>query len=130
MSKVINHISHGMGPARDGVKGTIATTARGKAVHEIAVHDAMRTRSAAGDALGGTHKSYLDSLTGATVPGASTTAPGWGSGTVRSGNPMAHAPAGKTLRQVPVHPSQSKGAAHDQQLAELGRAILREAVKN
>jgi hypothetical protein len=43
---------------------------------------------------------------------------------------MAHAPASKNVRPVKVHPSQSKGADHDQQLADLGRAILAQAVRN
>jgi hypothetical protein len=73
--------------------------------------------------------SYLDSLTGATVPGSVKSAPGWGNATVRSGNPTVHAPASKRLRPVPVHPNMSKGADHDQMLHDLGASILNEAVK-
>jgi hypothetical protein len=124
----INHISHGLGDHVTGHHGTnIAQNGAPKKVTAIEVHSGMRTKSAAGDAYGGQHKSALDALTGATVPAGRVTAPGWGSGTVRSGDPTAHAPASKNVRPVPVHPSQSRGADKDNAMHELGRAILEQA---
>lgn len=130
--KIVDHISHGMGPAREGHDGgNIARTSGPKKFHAVEVHPAMKTKSQSGqDALSGHHASALDSLSGATVPAGRVTAPGWGQGTVRSGNPMAHAPASKNVKPVKVHPSQSKGADHDEQLADLGRAILAQAARN
>ncbi len=129
--KIVNHLSHGMGDAVKGHHGSnVAQDGAPKRLHAIEVHPGMRTKSQSGaDALSGHHASALDSMSGATVPAGKITAPGWGQGTVRSGNPMAHAPASKNVRPVKVHPSQSKGAAHDDQLAELGRAILAQAVR-
>ncbi len=132
MAKVINHISHGMGPARDGHDGgNTARTSGPKKVHAVAVHDGMKTKIQSGaDALSGHHASAIDSLSGATVSPANMTAPGWGNGTVRSGNPLAHPPGSKNVKPVKVHPSMSKGSDHDEQLAELGRAVLAQAVRN
>ncbi len=126
------HVSHGHGPARDGHDGgNIARTSGPKKVHAVEVHSAMRTKSQSGaDALSGHHASAIDAMSGATVPAGKITAPGWGNASARTGNPMAHAPASKNVKPVKVHPSQTKGAAHDDQLAELGRAILAQAVRN
>ena len=97
------------------------------------VHGGM-TRQVQGAPItgGGWHKSYLDSLSGATVPDArNTAAAGWDSGgNLRSGNPMSHAPASKQTKRAPIHPSMSKGADHDQMLADLGEAVLKSAVRN
>lgn len=80
---------------------------------------------------GGSHKSYLDSLSGAIVPDArNTSVPGWGNETARAGNPMVHPPASKQLKPVAVHPSMSRGADHDKMLADLGAAVLASAVRN
>lgn len=81
---------------------------------------------------GGSNRSYLDSLSGTVVPDArNTAAAGWDTGgNVRSGNPMVHAPAGKNLKPVKIHPSMSKGADHDKMLSDLGAAVLRSAVAN
>jgi hypothetical protein len=132
--KKINHISHGLGEHVVGhsVPGNLARDGAPKKVHAIAVHDGMRTKSQSGaDALSGHHASALDSLSGATVPaGRVASVPGWGNGAVRSGNPLAHAPASKNVKRTPVHPSMSRGADHDNMLHELGQSVLREAVKN
>jgi hypothetical protein len=131
MTKVINHISHGLGDHVTGHThpGNIARDGAPKKVHEIAVHDGMRTKSKSGaDALSGHHASALDSMSGATVPAArNMSAPGWGQGSVRTGNPLAHPPGSKNTRRAPVHPSMSKGADHDNALHELGQAVLRQA---
>ena len=97
----------------------------------VTVHGGM-TRQQNGVALvgGGHDKSYLDSLSGATVPGPVRSAPGWGNATARSGNPMVHPPGSKRTQAVRVHPNMSKGPAHDQMLADLGASILNEAVRN
>lgn len=94
------------------------------------VHGQMHRNVGGKPVIGSGHDaSYLDSLSGATVPGDVKSAPGWGNGTVRTGNPTAIAPASKRLRPVAVHPNMSKGPAHDQMLADLGASILNEAVK-
>jgi hypothetical protein len=130
--KVISHLSHGMGDAVKGHHGSnIAQDGTPKRLHAVAVHDGMKTKSQSGqDALSGHHASALDAMSGATVPAGKVTAPGWGNASARTGNPMAHAPASKNVKPVRVHPSQTKGADHDQQLADLGRAILAQAVRN
>ncbi len=136
MRKVINHISHGLGDHVTGNRGgTLGRNGAPKKIAPIMVHPGMVTRTASsGDAYSGQHKSALDSLTGATVPTGRGTAsaPGWGQGTVRSGNPMAHAPASKNLRPVAIKPGmRSRTSNHtDDQLAELGRAVLAQAVTN
>jgi len=138
-SKIISHMSHGLGDSGgDTHPGNIARDSRNGPKHATAkpvmVHDGMRTRSAAGEAYSGQHKSALDALTGATVPTGSgmASAPGWGNGSVRSGDPTAHAPASKVLKPVaitPGHRSRTSKMDHEQ-LAELGRAILAQAVSN
>lgn len=134
MKKVISHISHGLGDHCTGraVPGCLPRDGAPKKVTAIEVNPGMRaTPKSGGDALSGHHASAIDALSGATVPeGGNRTAPGWGSGTVRSGNPTAHAPGSKNTKAVPIHPSMSRGAAHDEQLAELGRAVLAQAVRN
>jgi len=132
MTKVINHISHGLGDHVTGhAHSDMARDGAPKKVHAIAVHDGMKTKSQSGaDALSGHHASALDSHSGATVPGAVKSAPGWGNGAVRTGNPMAHAPASKNTRRTPVHPSMSRGADADDMMHQLGEAIMREAVSN
>lgn len=77
---------------------------------------------------GGSSRAYLDSMSGATVqPGKGTmSAPGWSNGTVRSGNPMVHAPASKVLTPPAVHPSMKDQTTDN--LQELGRAVLAQAV--
>jgi hypothetical protein len=128
----INHISHGLGPAHTGHAepgGNIARDARGKRVHAIEVHWGMVTRAKSGDALGGDHKSALDAVSGnVVVPGAVTTAPGYGNAGVQSGHPFAKPPASKNLKPVaPSFGQRSRTAPHS---AELGAAILAQAVKN
>jgi hypothetical protein len=133
MTKIISHISHGLGDHATGhAQSDLARDGAPKKVHAIAVHDGMRTKSKSGaNALSGHHASALDSLSGATVPATrNMSAPGWGQGTVRTGNPLAHPPGSKNTKRAAIHPSMSKGAAHDDMLHELGQSILRNAVKN
>lgn len=81
--------------------------------------------------VGGNHISYLDSMSGATVTGAPKTAPGWGSGTERSGHPFAAAPASKVVRPVETSFGQRSRVNEDQKkqmLGKLGHEILREAL--
>jgi len=132
MSKVVNHISHGLG---DHVTGhhrpNVAQDGAPKKIHAIEVAHGMRTKSQSGaDALSGHHASAIDSLTGATVPErGSNTQPGWGAGTVRTGNPLVHPPGSKNLRSVAVHPKMTRGADAHNKMRELGRAILDEATR-
>ena len=130
----VNHMSHGLGPHIRGHDrpGELPRDGKGKLNRPVPVHGGI-TRQVQGQPVtgGGSHKSYLDSLSGATVPDArNTAAAGWGNGSMRSGNPMAHAPASKQTRRVPIHPAMSKGADHDQMLADLGEAVLKSAVRN
>ena len=126
-----HHDSHGFGPVREGraVPGNIARDGAPKRVHDINVHPGMVTRSKSGDALGGDHKSALDAVSGnVVVPGAVTTAPGYGNAGVQSGHPFAKPPASKNLKPVaPSFGQRSRTAPHS---AELGAAILAQAVKN
>lgn len=133
MKKVVNHYSHGMGDAIKGRPGSDITRMAPKRLHEIEVAHGMQTATnSGGTAYGGDHKSALDSVSGNVVvpERGNRTAPGWGDASVRSGHPFAKPPASKNLRPVAVHPSQSRGANHDAQLQELGRAILDQAVRN
>ena len=130
MAKV-SHISHGLGPVHTGHEspGDIARDGAPKRIHEINVHSGMVTRSKSGDALGGDHKSALDAVSGnVVVPGAVTTAPGYGNAGVQSGHPFAKPPASKNLK--PVQPSFGQRSRTRPHSAELGAAILAEAVKN
>ena len=108
-----HHQSHGQGDAVRGhaVKGNIARDGKAKRVTAVAIHGGMVKHTADGNfrAFGGHDASYLDSLIGATVGGDVKSAPGWGNGSVRTGNPTAIAPAGKRLRPVAVHPNMTKG---------------------
>lgn len=131
MAKVVHHISHGLGPARTGHSepGNIARNAGPKKVHAIEVHPGMVTRSKRGDAYGGDHKSAIDAVSGnVVVPGAVTTSPGYGNVGVQSGHPFAKPPASKNLK--PVQPSFGQRSRTKPHSAELGAAILAEAVKN
>jgi hypothetical protein len=96
------------------------------------VHGGM-TRQVNGQPItgGGHDASALDSLSGATVPlTRGVASPGWGNSTVRNGSQTVHPPASKQLKPVGIHPSMSKGAAHDQMLADLGASILSEAARS
>ncbi len=128
----INHVSHGLGPTHTGhaVPGNLARDGAPKRVHSIEVHPGMQTRSKSGaDVLSGHEASAIDALSGATVvPGAVTTAPGYGNAGVQSGHPFAKPPGAKNLK--PAQPSfgqRSRTAPHS---AELGAAILAQARKN
>jgi hypothetical protein len=131
MAKIAHHDSHGFGPVRTGheTPGNIARDGAPKRVHAINVHDGMRTRAKSGDALGGDHKSAIDAVSGnVVVPGAVTTSPGYGNTGVQSGHPFAKPPASKNIKPVAVSFGQrSRTKPHS---AELGAAILAEAVKN
>lgn len=95
------------------------------------VHGQMHRNVDGKPVIGSGHDaSYLDSLTGATVPGDVKSAPGWGNSTVRSGNPTVHPPGSKNLKQVRIHPSMSRGAGHDQVLRDLGESCLAQAFAN
>jgi hypothetical protein len=132
MKTVISHYSHGMGDAIKGRPGSGITRMAPKKLHQIEVAHGMQTKAASGaTAYGADHRSGLDSVSGATVvPGVVKAQPGYGNAGLQSGHPFARPPGSKNVRAVPVHPSQSKGAEHDQQLADLGGAILAQAVRN
>lgn len=144
-----NHDSHGFGPAREGyitTPGNIARTGGPKKVHSVKVHGGMSTLSKSGAvALGGNHKSAIDSLTGqATVPGSIKSTPGYGNAGVQSGHPFAKAPGAKRLAPVRAAfgmrgPRDSNRMAEldravfpkgSTDLEELGRAVLAQAIKN
>jgi hypothetical protein len=113
-----------------GVKGNIARDGAPKRMHPVSVHNAMSKVTKDGSvALGGDHASAIDSLTGGVVvPGAAKSAPGWGNGDVRSGNPMARPPASKNLKPVQATPGmRSRTSKHD---PLIGAAILASALCN
>lgn len=123
-----HHASHGHGDHMTGhaVPGNIARDGAPKRAHVVPIHGGMAKQTDSGAvAFGGDHATALDSVSGRTVPaGRSVATPGWGNGTARSGNPMLHEPGSKNVKPVAVHPNMTRGANHDQMLAELGRAVL------
>ena len=95
-----NHFSHGLGEHVTGHHGTnVAQNGAPKKVTAVEIHSGMRTKSANGDAYSGQHKSALDSLSGATVPAASVTSPGWGNGQCAAAIRQRTRPAGKFSRR-------------------------------
>ena len=127
MNKNIHsHFSHGLGDAITGHThpGNIARDGAPKRMHSIAVHDGMTKQTKGGIvATGGDHASALDSLSGlAVVPGAITTAPGYGNSGVQSGHPLAKPPGAKNLRPVATSFGQRS------RVNELGTAIKAEAL--
>ena len=92
----INHISHGLGPAHTGHavprQHRPRRRAETRARNQRALGHGHASKS--GDALGGDHKSALDAVSGnVVVPGAVTTAPGYGNAGVQAGHPFAKPPA-------------------------------------
>ncbi|MGH6670750.1 MAG: hypothetical protein ACRECV_02095 [Xanthobacteraceae bacterium] len=72
--------------------------------------------------------SYLDSMTGTVVPGTPKTAPGWGSGNVRTGNPLVKAPGPKIKQErVPLSFGMKPRTDDQKIMHELGEAILEQA---
>jgi hypothetical protein len=131
---MVSHVSHGQGDHATGHAGkNIATDGAAKHLHPVMVHGGMETRTKGGAvALGGSHKSALDSLSGAaTVPGAVTTAPGFGNAGVQSGHPFAKAPGSKNLRPVaPAFGMRSRGPNPDSAMHAIGEAMIAEAFAN
>jgi hypothetical protein len=125
-----HHASHGLGDHVEGhaVKGNIARDGAPKRVHDIKVHGGMVKHTADGSfrAFAGDDASYLDSISGASVPAArNTSTPGYGNAGVQSGHPFAKPPGGKNLKPVP--PSfgmRSRSAAPNTDMHALGAAIL------
>ena len=108
MNKNIHsHFSHGLGDAITGHThpGNIARDGAPKRMHSIAVHDGMTKQTKGGIvATGGDHASALDSLSGlAVVPGAITTAPGYGNSGVQSDIRSRSRPAQKISAPSPRH---------------------------
>jgi hypothetical protein len=95
------HIGEHMQPRR---AGNIALSCGKHKGGDVMVHPGM-VRQVDGRTVIGGHAATL--FDGATVPAGKGTAavPGWGNGSVRSGNPMAHAPASKRLQPVQTHPN-------------------------
>jgi hypothetical protein len=108
-----------------GVKGNIARDGAPKRMHPVSIHNGMTERQQTLQGMG--HATALDSLSGQTVtPGKTNSVPGWGNGGLRSGNPMAHAPASKNLKPVAVTPGmRSRTSQHD---PAIGAAILASAL--
>jgi hypothetical protein len=124
-----NHDSHGLGPVRTGhAHSDMARDGAPKFVHSVRVHGGMNKVSQSGIVgLGGNHASAIDAVTGATVvPGAVKSTPGYGNSGVHSGHPFAKAPG--TKRLAPVRPAFGMKCADN--LEELGRAVLAQAIKN
>jgi len=106
-----------------------------------AIHGGM-TRQIDGAPVtgGGSHKSYLDSLSGAVVPSgmfgkaANESTPAWGNSGRKEGNPTNFEagllPGSKVTPPARIHPSMSKGADHEQMLRDLGESVLRESFAN
>jgi len=108
---------------QDRRAGNIALeSTRHKGSDAVMVHSGMSKKSESGAVgLSGHHASALDAMSGAVVPAGKTAAtPGWGNGSVRSGNPMAHAPAGKNLKPVQTYPGHRSRVNGD----GLGAAIM------
>lgn len=110
---------------RDGGKPKTAFDPR-----NIRPHDGMTTQSKGGEALGGDHKSALDSLSGqAVVPGQVKSTPGFGNAGLRQdGNPLAKPPQLKRLAEVkPAFGMRSRTSPAN---TDIGRAVLGQALAN
>lgn len=125
----VSHLSHGLGDHARGhaVPGVLGRDGAPKLVRIVPVSGGMQTRTKTGAiALGGTHKSAIDSLSGQTiVPGAPVQATGYNP-TAQSGNPLAKPPGSKTVLPVaPAFGMHNRAGDHD--LHAIGQEILREA---
>lgn len=82
--------------------GMARRSTTGKHIRPVEVHGAMVSQSEKmGAALGGDHKSYLDSVSGTIVPGTVTATPGYGNSGLTSGHPFERPPASKRPLYTP-----------------------------
>jgi hypothetical protein len=124
-----SHMSHGLGDHATGHAGkTIATDGAPKRVVPVAIHPGMTTQTkSGGEALGGDHKSAVDSLSGlVTVPGKH--------GAEAVAHPLVAPPVAKRLAPVaPVPGMRSRTNADCETYADKqrhGADCLASAVKN
>jgi hypothetical protein len=125
-----SHMSHGLGDHADGhaVAGNIARDGSPKRVVPVAIHPGMTTQTkSGGEALGGDHKSAVDSLSGlVVVPGKH--------GAEATAHPLVAPPVAKRLAPVAPVPGQRSQTNQDCEThgdkVEHGADMLAEAVRN
>jgi hypothetical protein len=129
----MSHMSHGQADQPGHHRpGELPRDGKGKLNRPTLIHGGMVRQVEGKTILGGGHTASTIKSGGQIIPSAKNAAvAGWGNSTVRSGNPMAHAPAGKNL--APVKPAMGMRSRSDtpaEAMHAIGQAILNEAFAN